>query len=237
MACIDHYLKGADNGWEKTPPVQLTLRRPDGNTMRYEQQWPLARTQWTRIYLDGADRSLAPKPHGASSVTYAAIGDGVTFTTTPFARDTELTGPLAAHLFASSSTADMGCVRDDPRLRSGGQGGDLCRGQRPCCADHAELAARPWHPHDEVQKLTPGQVYPLDVEIWPTSIVLPKGYRLAVTLQGKDFERPGTARQRGSGPFLHVDPADRGADVRGDTSIATGGTQASYLLLPVIPAR
>ena len=33
------------------------------------------------------------------------------------------------------------------------------------------LPYRPYHPHESAQPLTPGEVVPLDVEIWPTSVV------------------------------------------------------------------
>ena len=45
-----------------------------------------------------------------------------------------------------------------------------------------------YHTHDEKQPLKPGQIYLLDIEIWPTCIVVPKGYRLALTIRGKDYE-------------------------------------------------
>src|SRR5690606_15379762 len=98
---------------------------------------------------------------------------------------------------------------------------------------------RPYHTHDTVEPLTPGEVVPIDVEIWPTSMVYPAGYRLGLTLQGKDFERPGEpGTLRGSGPFLHIDPDDRPVSVFGGlNTIHTGGARASYLLLPVIPQR
>src|SRR5262249_58171477 len=76
---------------------------------------------------------------------------------------------------------------------------------------------RPWHPHDRAEPLTPGEVVQLDVEIWPTSVVLPVGYRLALTVQGRDFEFPGhgpwlricgVARQ-GHGAFLPLVPDAR----------------------------
>jgi predicted acyl esterase len=104
---------------------------------------------------------------------------------------------------------------------------------------------RPYHAHDRAEPLTPGDIYQMDVEIWPTSIVVPAGYRLALTVQGKDLERPGSGTQiktfvnemRGSGPFLHNDPDDRPAALFGGrTTIHTGGDQASFLLLPVIPS-
>jgi hypothetical protein len=73
--------------------------------------------------------------------------------------------------------------------------------------------------------------------------VLPAGYRLAVTIAGKDFERPGedansAFRSRGSGPWLHTDRHDRPADIfAGDTTIHTGPDHEAYLLLPIIPPR
>ncbi len=85
------------------------------------------------------------------------------------------------------------------------------------------LPYRPYHTHDEKQPLTPGQVYELDVEIWPTCIVVPKGYRIALTVRGKDYEYEGEAAtlsnmknpMRGCGPFMHDDPIDRPPEVFG----------------------
>ena len=69
---------------------------------------------------------------------------------------------------------------------------------------------KPYHPHDERLPVVPGETYEVDVEIWPTSIVVPVGYTLALTIAGKDFERPETqGLMKGSGIFLHDDPADR----------------------------
>ena len=78
----------------------------------------------------------------------------------------------------------------------------------------------------------PGEVYPLDVEIWPTSLVFPKGWRLALTLQGHDFVVAAPGR------MLHNDPRDRPeAEFGGDNTLHTGGEHESYLLMPVILAR
>jgi uncharacterized protein len=102
----------------------------------------------------------------------------------------------------------------------------------------------PWHPHDRAEPLTPGETVPLDVEIWPTSVVVPAGYRLALTVQGRDFEFPGDGpwpsvygvKLRGHGMFVHTDPANRPADVYGGTTtLVSGPGQESYLLLPFVP--
>jgi predicted acyl esterase len=103
---------------------------------------------------------------------------------------------------------------------------------------------RPYHAHDEKQALTPDEVYELDVEIWPTSLVVPAGYRIALSVRGRDYEYPKAGGDRlttfknelrGSGPFLHDDPHDRPPDVFGGTvTIHTGGDHGSYLLLPFV---
>src|SRR5262249_34498334 len=47
------FLKGEDTGWSSQPPVQLNVRHVDGRfELRDEREWPLARTEWTKLYLD-----------------------------------------------------------------------------------------------------------------------------------------------------------------------------------------
>jgi predicted acyl esterase len=78
----------------------------------------------------------------------------------------------------------------------------------------------------------PGEFYEVDVEIWPTSMVFPKGYRLVLTIMGKDFEFPDIP-----GRILHKQASDRGSTTfEGSSRILTGGTRASYLTLPHIPS-
>ena len=91
------------------------------------------------------------------------------------------------------------------------------------------MPGRPWHSHDEDWPLQPGQPVALDVEIWPTSLVLPPGHRLSLTLMGQDFEFEGVA-----GRILHQAPSDRDPLRLGaHTTILGGPGHESYLLLPV----
>jgi predicted acyl esterase len=104
---------------------------------------------------------------------------------------------------------------------------------------------RPYHTHDEIQPLAPGEVYRADVEIWPTSLVIPAGYRIALTVRGGDWEvrYPGSPRlgsfkneMTGCGPFLHDDPDDRPPRLTGSSqTLWSGPGRESFLLLPVIP--
>jgi len=82
------------------------------------------------------------------------------------------------------------------------------------------------------------------VELWPTSVIIPAGYRLGVTVGGRDFEFGGDGpwpeftgvTMRGNGFFVHTDPHDRGSyDYAGTTTLISDGEHSSFLLLPVIP--
>ncbi|MBT5948849.1 MAG: peptidase S15, partial [Nitrospinaceae bacterium] len=106
---------------------------------------------------------------------------------------------------------------------------------------------RPYHTHDEKQPLTPGEVVELDVEIWVTSIVVPVGYRVALSVRGKDYEYAGATGEglatmknefKGCGPFLHNDPRDRPVEIYGKkVTLHTVPGHEPYLLLPVIPPK
>jgi uncharacterized protein len=104
---------------------------------------------------------------------------------------------------------------------------------------------RPYHPHDTVEPLTPGEVYGLEIEIWPTGIVIPEGYRMQLQVRGRDYEYPpalegetriGWFPLTGCGPFLHTDERDRPPETFArDVTVHTGGEHESYLLVPVLP--
>ena len=106
---------------------------------------------------------------------------------------------------------------------------------------------RPYHTHDEKQPLRPGEIVELDVEIWPTSVVVPAGYRIGLTVRGKDYEYQGPSGGRlanfknelkGCGPFLHDDPRDRPPKIfGGKIALHFGAGREAHLLLPIIPGR
>jgi hypothetical protein len=97
------------------------------------------------------------------------------------------------------------------------------------------------------QLLIPGEPVQLDIEMWPTSIVIPAGYVVALAVRGKDYEHEGELaefaeiasfknRFTGCGPFLHNDPQDRPADLFGGvTTLHLGPDRDGHVLVPIIP--
>jgi uncharacterized protein len=253
------FLKGEDT-WDE-PPVLLNIRQPGEKfTLRGENEWPLARTRWTKFLLQ-PDRSLGTEPaKDDATLAYQTSGDGLTFLTPPMTDEVEITGPVAAKLFVSSDTSDADLFlvlrlfdpggkevtfigSNDPRTPVGL---GWLRASHRKLDPQQSLPYRPWHTHDEEWPLTPGAPVELDVEIWPTCIVVPPGYRIGLTVRGKDYEYDGTDAavpyaaypMKGVGPFTHTHPQDRPPEIFGGTNtLHFGANQAPYLLLPVIPPK
>jgi len=259
---FDYFLKRVDNGWQRQPRVQLQVRRLDGFVERMEDEWPIARTRWTRLYLNPDDRSLSWTPVAATGrIEYDAMGAGVTFLSPPLDRETEITGPSAARLFVSSSTTDadlflvLRVLAPDGKevVFQGAIDPHTPIAQGWLRASHRKLNPdlstpyRPYHTHDAQQPLTPGQVVELNIEVWPTSIVVPPGYRVGLTVRGKDYEYAGPSggrlanfknELRGCGPFLHDDPRDRPPQIFGaKTTLHIGPDRAACVIIPIIPPK
>jgi predicted acyl esterase len=255
---FDRFLKGEDDAWLDVPRVLLHVRHADGTfTKREESEWPIARTRWTSLFLDASTRSLTFEgPRAASAGTYDPVDGDLTFRLV-VEEPTEITGPLALKVWASSATTDADLfvilrLFDPTGSEVTFQGaldphspvahGWLRASHRDIDEELSE-PSRPFHPHTDAAPLTPHEVYELDVEIWPTSIVVPAGYTLACTIQGRDYaysdqvEEVAWFRMTGVGPFAHDDPDDRSVpSLSGEVTIHTGGRRPSHLLLPVIPA-
>ena len=258
---FDYFLKGIDNGWDRTPRVQLNIRHPGEKfVLRNENEWPLARTKWTKFYLDPGKMALTRQPiKQAGKIEYEALGKGLTFRMPPLEQEMEITGPIAAKLFIASSTKDadlflivrvfdpsgkeltfMGSTDPYTPIANG-----WLRASHRGLDPKRSLPYRPYHPHDKVEPLTPGEIYECDVEILPTCIVVPAGWIIALSVRGKDYEYEGELSEfgkkfvyatRGTGGMTHNDPDDRPQDIfGGKVTLYAGGGRESYLLLPIIP--
>jgi uncharacterized protein len=262
---LDYWLKGIDNGVMDEPPVKLAIRHgADKIAWRTEREWPLARTQWTKFYFDlskpdGAGALVDKNPKQAASRTYAASsldsmgstsaassqvmgggikpGMGIALETPPLERDIEVTGPLAATFWVSSSSEDMDLFltlrnfdgAGNEIMETGQQGTPVPVAKGWLRVSHRELDPeltlpyRPYHKHQRRLFLKPGEIVKVDVEIWPTSMVFKKGHRIRLDVQPRD----GIGSQ--GYPHYHADYNT------GTNTIYAGGERESFLLLPVIP--
>jgi hypothetical protein len=269
---FDYWLKGIDNGVMKEPPVKLAIRKGrDEVEWRYENEWPLKRTQWTKFHFDlskpapgTAENSgglVSTNPDKSAARTYPATslgsmgstsaassqvmgggikpGMGISLETPPLPQDMEVTGPVAASFWVSSSSEDMDLfltlrnidADGNEILETGQQGAPVPVAKGWLRVSHRELDPklslpyRPYHRHQRRLYLTPGEIVEVDVEIWPTSMVFRRGHRIRLDIQPRDGV--------GSASYMHYH-ADYNT---GTNTIHAGGEHESYLLLPVIPAR
>ena len=261
---FDHWLKGLDTGILEEPPVKLEIRsggKKGRYEFRFEDDWPIPRTQWTRWYLsidrdpsgdpEGVEGQLLPGvPREEKRLSYSSGGgmghhggahrSGASFVTPPMEKPTEITGPLVLNVWVSSSSEDMDLMVTLRNIGPDGkdvwevgpQGGPTCLTKGWLRASHRKLDSvrslpyRPYHAHDERWWLKPDEPVECQVEIWPTCIVLAKGHRLRIDIQPQDGV--------GSAIYTHYN-ADYKA---GSTNtIHSGGSKASYLLVPIIPPK
>ena len=267
---FDYWLKGMQNGIMDEPPIKLEIRTGGSKkpyAFRFENEWPLARTQWTKMYFsiekerspDEAHtegRLVAEQVATARQISYsgsnpnkAGVGSGssapgigrsgISFVTDPMAHDTEVTGPLMANLWVSSTAEDMDVMvtlrNIDPDGKEvfelGQQGQPVVLTKGWLRASHRKLDPqkslpyRPYHAHNERLWLEPDVPVECQIEIISTCIVLKKGHQLRVDIHAQD--------SAGSGNFTHFH-----ADYNEEAvhTFYAGGAMNSYILLPIIPS-
>ncbi len=241
-AFFDHFLKGVDNGMDSRSAVRLEVRETlDEYEVRFEDEWPLARTEYQELYLDGSsgDLSATTQLDETSVVESDPLAGSATFTVT-FDEDTELTGNMKLRLWVSTTEgSDMDLFVGVHKLdldgdevhfyaKTGYTRGPVAMGWlRVSERALDEDRSTPWQPvlsHDNPQPLAAGEIVPVDIEILPSSTLFRAGESLQLTVQGADlFEHPALA---------HAYSRDINTGVH---AIHTGGEFDSHLLVPQIP--
>jgi uncharacterized protein len=237
MRFFDHYLKDGVGDWETQPRVQLAIRQADGSTTRFDAtDWPVPGTTWTPWYMDFSTQSLsANPPTDETSYTYDATGEGVALLGAAVSDDTMLLGPVSARLFLSSSTTDADLFLTLDAVGPDGHRVELRdhrMGLTPVsigwqrASQRANDSARsvpgqPFHTHENAEPLRPDEVIQVDIELCPTGLRLPAGYRLQLTVRG-----------HGAG---HDDPFDRPTAIFDNMVTLYGGARyPSHLLVPTV---
>ena len=195
----DHWLKGMNTGIDEDPPVNIWVM--GRNRWRSEQEWPIARTEYSDLYLrpDEGKRKiglLSPQPpQGEEKVlsylswplSAGLLGLPQLVYRSPVLRcEAEITGHIVLSLYASCSARDTSFLvrlcdeNEDGSFRVLSRGW-LKASHRAIDEKHS-LPYRPFHPHLKEEKLEPGKVYEYLIEIWPVSNVLLAGHRIRLEI-------------------------------------------------------
>lgn len=236
---FDRFLKGNLAAFQNQPRIRLEIREnANRHKVRAESEWPIARTQYTPLYLDAMTADLKAEPQAQAAMTQynSTLEDAVVFRHM-FDKDTEITGHTKLRLWVSM---DVGMDMDIfVGLRKRDARGELAifdnhhqfyplvsRGWLRVSQRKLDpLQSKPWRPfltHDESLPVVPGERYPVDIEILPSSTWFEAGSTLELVIQGRDLTQ---ARNQQHKILMN----------QGRHSIWTGGKYDSHLLLPIIP--
>jgi uncharacterized protein len=239
---FDRFLRGTPNEVDAWPRVRIEVReRFYAGTVREESEWPLARTRFEQLWLDARTGSLSrerlPEP---SALAYESSAGRAVFVHR-FEAPAELTGHMKLRLWVEAADADdmdlfVGLQKLDPggevvpfSFLNALEDGPVALGWLR--VSHRELdrgrtrPEQPWHTHTREELLSPGEIVPVEVEIWPSSTRFEAGESLRVVVQGADVQQ----YPAGVVAMGHSVTRNRGRHV-----LHTGGSFDSHLLVPVV---
>jgi putative CocE/NonD family hydrolase len=246
---FDRYLKGIDNGVDRGPRIDLFIM--GANEWRQENEWPLARTQWTKFYLhsngklnttlpgrepadtyvyDPADptpflidgRELELNSNEDYTAVHKTRKDILLYETEPLTADMEITGPITASIWAITDARDTDWNVMLLDVHPDGTARRLVDGV---------MRARFRGGFDKPELLTPGKAYRYDIDMWWTGIVIPRGHKLRVAVASAAF--PKYDRNLNTGGNNETETRF----VQARQQILHDAAHPSFVTLPLIPRR
>ena len=237
---MDHWLKGIDTGYLKEPPIKMYVTGSD--EWRYEKEWPLKNTKWTKFYLRAWDQLSEQEPSTSDDdepdsfvqepLNVTSKVASLKYTTPPLPKDTTVIGPMAAYWYAAIDQED---TTWNVRLRDLDEAGNqtvVCPPQQFDLSDRQWIRAsyrtldkkrstpwKPWHLNKR-ELCEPGKVYENALSLDATSHVFKAGHRIQVEFCCMDAV-PGYLHICNSKTTLH--------------KIYHSLKYKSYILLPIIP--
>jgi putative CocE/NonD family hydrolase len=229
------------------PKVTLEIREKlYVGSSRTENEWPLARTQYSKLFLNARNGRMSQSPFKKKTQVRYDVGDRTDKTQNTkfefeFEKKTELTGHMKLRLWVQADGSnDMDLFVAIEKIDRAGNlvpfvffgnhdDGPVALGWLR--VSHRELDEerstpyQPFHKHQREIKLKAGEIVPVEIEIWPSSTLFEPGERLRVVVQGSDiYSYPEERHTTG-----HTATVNKGEHV-----IHTGGRHDSHLLVPII---
>ena len=196
---FDYWLKGIENGIMEEPPVRVFIIGTD--EWKAANEWPLPETRWTPFYLHAkgllSEHEFWPND-GSSSYEDNLFNQrgGLTFLSPPLVENTEVVGPVALKLFASTTDDEVLWFVSLLDVDPGGQERLLTRGWlRGSQRAMDPSKSKPWepfHPHSKREILTPNEIYEFNIKINSIGILFKAGHRIGIRIRSVDDEDPKT---------------------------------------------
>jgi putative CocE/NonD family hydrolase len=234
-------LDGDGNPPSRSVRLEVREDRTTVSAVREEAEWPLARTNWTPLYLTRDGRLAPVAPSDSGSVAFKTHSRAAAFGWT-VPEDTELIGPMAARLWVEADgTDDLNLFIGVEKWRNGrfvpfeggfGYGRDrIATGwQRTSLRRIDPEQSTPWEPVPpcvERQPLRPREVVAVDVALGPSATLFRAGEQLRLVVGGRWL----SPRNPLTGQFPLAYPHSP----RGRAILHWGPGREAHLLAPVIP--
>lgn len=233
---FDYYLKGEQNGWENTPRVRMSVLNPGGEDIvgRPEEEYPLKRTVWKKLFLDSASGCIGEKHSDViSKVSYMSDDNkGHADFVYTFDKYTEFVGNIHVKLWVAAETAnDMDIFVMGEKLSSSGEvlpvmvkGAPYCKGNEPSpfewgngrCRVSARISDREDH------WVNPGEIIPIEMDFCPMGMLFEPGQKLRISIYGFNPQKVELPMQR---PIKTIN--------QGRHIIYSGKEFDSYIELPI----
>lgn len=237
----DHHMKGVDTGIYEEPPFKLNII---GRGYRYEKEYPLARTEWKKLYLrtfhqlkweSDPEGNLPPDAFSHRPPNITNQVESLVYRTDRFSRPTEFTGPIELHLFASIDAEDANIHVKLWQITAGGTRMPLCRTgslklSHGLDSEHSKIG-RPAHDHTKRVPVKPGEIKEYVIEVNPIGMVFDPGTSLEIEIKAMDnFEHQDKAWQ---GKLGHLGPIPSADTI--SYKIYRDKDYPSYCLMPLVP--
>jgi uncharacterized protein len=246
---FNYWLKDIDSGILNEPPVRIFIMSE--NTWRDENEWPLARTQYTNYYFhsggranscmgDGGLSAEAPGDEPPDTYIYDPLNpvyyeagviegkeaekrdDVLIYTTQILEKDVEVTGPLVVELYAASSAVDTDFTAKLVDVRPDGKDYRLNAVGGIVRARYRDSQFKP-------ELIKPGLVYKYSIELGATGNLFKAGHRIRVVISSSSF--PYWDRNLNTGK-----PVGQDTEIKSAAQIIYhNGKYPSHIILPVIP--
>ncbi len=246
---LDYWLKGKDTGIMDEPEVAIF--DPVAKEWRYENEYPLKRTQWKKFYF----RSDAPTPdiriiqtqfgmlsqappqkETPHKYTYPQhselLKNGkpvLVYATGPLEKNLRVWGPLSVTLYGSSSAAGTAWFARIFDVGPDNQKRMLTRGILRATFwevdESRSKPGRPFHTFQNPRPLEPDKIYEFQIEMVPIFHTFKSGHRLWLELASDDMTYFST---------LH-DIDFQMLPVPCENTIYHDAEHPSHVLLPIVP--